>query len=53
MGTGRAIKQGSTVKATGKISQVPVGDDLLGRIVDALVVPVDGKGPIVTTKSFN
>ena len=40
MGTGRAIKQGSTVKATGKIAQVPVGEDLLGRIVDALVVPL-------------
>ena len=51
MGTGRAIKQGSTVKATGKIAQVPVGDDLLGRIVDALVVPVDGKGPIATTET--
>ena len=51
MGTGRAIKQGSTVKATGKIAQVPVGDDLLGRIVDALVVPIDGKGAISTTES--
>ena len=51
MGTGRAIKQGSTVKATGKIAQVPVGEDLLGRIVDALVVPVDGKGAISTTES--
>ena len=51
MGTGRAIKQGSTVKATGKIAQVPVGGDLLGRIVDALVVPVDGKGAISTTES--
>ena len=51
MGTGRSIKQGSTVKATGKIAQVPVGEDLLGRIVDALVVPVDGKGAISTTES--
>ena len=51
MGTGRSIKQGSTVKATGKIAQVPVGDDLLGRIVDALVVPVDGKGPLVSSES--
>jgi len=51
MGTGRAIKQGSTVKATGKIAQVPVGNDLLGRIVDALVVPVDGKGPLVSSES--
>jgi len=51
MGTGRSIKQGSTVKATGKIAQVPVGDDLLGRIVDALVVPVDGKGPLVSSET--
>jgi F-type H+/Na+-transporting ATPase subunit alpha len=51
MGTGRNIKQGSTVRATGKIAQVPVGDDLLGRIVDALVVPIDGKGPIVSNDS--
>lgn len=46
MGTGRAIKQGSTVKATGRIAQVPVGEDLLGRVVDALVNPIDGKGAV-------
>jgi F-type H+-transporting ATPase subunit alpha len=51
MGTGRNINQGSTVKATGKIAQIPVGSDLLGRVVDALVVPIDGKGPIFTTES--
>jgi F-type H+-transporting ATPase subunit alpha len=51
MGTGRNIKQGSSVRATGKIAQVPVGNDLLGRIVDALVVPIDGKGPILSTES--
>jgi F-type H+-transporting ATPase subunit alpha len=51
MGAGRNIKQGSTVRATGKIAQIPVGDDLLGRIVDALVVPLDGKGPISTTET--
>jgi len=51
MGSGRNIKQGSTVRATGKIAQVPVGNDLLGRIVDSLVVPIDGKGPITTTES--
>jgi len=51
MGTGRNIKQGSTVRATGKIAQIPVGDDLLGRIVDALVIPLDGKGPIATTET--
>jgi len=51
MGTGRNIKQGSTVRATGKIAQVPVGDDLLGRVVDALVVPIDGKGNIVANET--
>ena len=49
MGTGRSIKQGSTVRATGKIAQIPVGPDLLGRVVNALVAPIDGKGPIVTS----
>ena len=49
MGSGRNIKQGSTVRATGKIAQVPVGPDLLGRIVDALVVPIDGKGSVSST----
>jgi F-type H+-transporting ATPase subunit alpha len=51
MGTGRAIKQGSSVRATGKIAQVQVGEALLGRVVDALVNPIDGKGPIITTES--
>jgi len=51
MGTGRNIKQGSTVRATGKIAQIPVGEDLLGRIVDALVNPIDGKGSIVTSET--
>ncbi len=51
MGTGRNIKQGSTVKATGKIAQIPVGPDLLGRVVDALVTPIDGKGSIASTET--
>jgi len=51
MGTGRNIKQGSTVRATGKIAQIPVGTDLLGRIVDALVNPIDGKGAISSTET--
>ena len=49
MGAGSGIKQGSSVRATGKISQINVGDEILGRVVDALVNPVDGKGPIATT----
>jgi len=51
MGTGRNIKQGSTVRATGKIAQIPVGPDLLGRVVSALVAPLDGKGAIVSTET--
>jgi F-type H+-transporting ATPase subunit alpha len=51
MGTGRNIKQGSTVRATGKIAQIAVGDDLLGRVVDALVNPIDGKGAIISTET--
>jgi F-type H+-transporting ATPase subunit alpha len=51
MGTGRNIKQGSSVKATGKIAQIPVGSDLLGRVVDALVTPIDGKGSVVSTET--
>lgn len=42
------IKEGDTVKRTGKIVQVPVGEALLGRVVNALGQPIDGKGPIVT-----
>jgi F-type H+-transporting ATPase subunit alpha len=51
MGTGRNIKQGSTVRATGKIAQISVGEDLLGRVVDALVSPIDGKGSISSTET--
>jgi F-type H+/Na+-transporting ATPase subunit alpha len=51
MGPGRQIQQGSRVRATGKIAQIPVGEALLGRIVDPLVSPLDGKGPILSTKT--
>jgi F-type H+-transporting ATPase subunit alpha len=51
MGTGRNIQQGSTVRATGKIAQIPVGPDILGRVVDALVTPIDGKGAILATET--
>jgi F-type H+-transporting ATPase subunit alpha len=47
-GDDRAIKEGDTVHRTGKIVQVPIGPALLGRVVDALGNPIDGKGPIVT-----
>ncbi|OMJ29082.1 ATP synthase subunit alpha, mitochondrial [Smittium culicis] len=48
-GNDRLIKEGDTVKRTGSIVDVPVGEALLGRVVDALGNPIDGKGPINTT----
>lgn len=51
MSEGRNIQEGSSVTATGKIAQVPVGDAMLGRVVDALARPIDGKGEIQTTES--
>jgi F-type H+-transporting ATPase subunit alpha len=44
------IKEGDRVKCTGRILEVPVGEGLLGRVVDALGVPVDGKGPVEATE---
>ncbi len=46
MGEQQAIKEGDEVRRTGRIAEVPVGEALLGRVVDALGQPVDGKGPI-------
>ena len=51
MGAGLNILEGSTVKATGRIAQVPVGDAVLGRVVDSLAQPIDGKGEIKTKES--
>ncbi len=51
MGTGREVLEGSTVKSTGKIASVPVGDAMLGRVVDTLGRPIDGKGDINTSES--
>jgi F-type H+-transporting ATPase subunit alpha len=51
MGAGIDILEGSSVRSTGKIAQVPVGDGFLGRVVDALARPIDGKGDIATTES--
>src|SRR5215471_15464991 len=45
-GNDREIKEGQTVKRTGSIVDVPIGKGLLGRVVDALGNPIDGKGPI-------
>ncbi|MGB1077728.1 MAG: F0F1 ATP synthase subunit alpha, partial [Bdellovibrionales bacterium] len=47
-GDDRDIKEGDTVKRTGEIVQVPTGEALLGRVVDGLGNPIDGKGPIKT-----
>ena len=49
-GTDREIKEGQTVKRTGAIVDVPIGKELLGRVVDALGNPIDGKGPINAAK---
>jgi F-type H+/Na+-transporting ATPase subunit alpha len=45
------IQEGSEVRRTGKIASVPVGDALIGRVVNAIGEPIDGKGPLVTTKT--
>ena len=46
------IKEGDEVKTTGKLLQVPVGEEMLGRVVDGLGKPLDGKGPIKTKQSY-
>jgi len=51
MGEGRGILEGSSVKATGRIAQIPVSEGFLGRIVDPLANPIDGKGPINSTET--
>ena len=51
MGDDSAIHEGDQVRTTGRIAEVPVGEGLLGRVVDSLGQPLDGKGPIKTEKS--
>ena len=51
MGQGLAIQEGSSVRATGKIAQIPVGEAFLGRIVNSLAQPLDGKGEIPSTET--
>src|SRR5947199_2288082 len=51
LGDSSAIKEGDTVKTTGRVVEVPVGQALLGRVVDPLGKPLDDKGPIETTKT--
>src|SRR5690606_9373885 len=51
LGDFQSIREGDTVKRTGQIASVPVGKELLGRVVNALGQPIDGKGPINTTET--
>ena len=51
LGANRNINEGDTVKTTGRVVEVPVGDGMLGRVVNALGQPIDGKGPIASSKS--
>lgn len=51
MGSDAGIKEGDPVKRTGRIAEVPVGDALVGRVVDAIGQPIDGKGPVPSTET--
>jgi len=51
LGSYTGIKEGDEVRRTGRIMQVPVGEELLGRVVNPLGQPIDGKGPVETTKT--
>ncbi len=51
MGSDVDIREGDQVRATGRVAQVPVGDALLGRVVNALGIPIDGKGPIQSSNA--
>ncbi|MCQ2539012.1 MAG: F0F1 ATP synthase subunit alpha [Acetatifactor sp.] len=50
LGSSRNINEGDTVKTTGRVVEVPVGDCMLGRVVNSLGQPIDGKGPVQTTR---
>src|ERR671916_2344829 len=51
LGDYKTIEQGDTVKTTGKVLEVPVGAELIGRVIDPLGNPLDGKGPINATRT--
>ncbi len=51
LGAYEHLSEGDNVKCTGRILEVPVGEELLGRVVDALGTPIDGKGPISASAS--
>lgn len=50
LGDASQVKEGDTVRSTGRILSIPVGDDIIGRVVDALGAPLDGKGAVTGTK---
>ena len=50
LGDSKSINEGDIVKTTGRVVEVPVGDEMLGRVVNALGQPIDGKGPMASTK---
>src|SRR5690242_13446972 len=52
LGEYQEIKEGDEVRRTGRIMSVPVGKAMIGRVVNALGLPIDGKGPIAATKSW-
>src|ERR1700680_1980362 len=52
MGEYQYLQEGDTVRTTGRIAEVPVGDELIGRIVNALGEPLDGKGPVETSQNL-
>src|SRR5690349_14870440 len=52
LGEYQEIKEGDEVRRTGKIMSVPVGEGMIGRVVNALGQPIDGKGPIATSQSL-
>ncbi|HMY21866.1 MAG TPA: F0F1 ATP synthase subunit alpha, partial [Polyangium sp.] len=47
-GSDRNLKEGDTVRRTGRIADVPVGEEVIGRVLDAIGNPIDGKGPLTT-----
>src|SRR3954470_2848532 len=51
LGEYKHLREGESVKTTGRILEVPVGPELLGRVVDALGTPIDGKGPINASRT--
>jgi F-type H+-transporting ATPase subunit alpha len=51
MGNGRDIQEGSAVTCTGKIASIPVGEGFMGRVLDALALPIDGKGEVVSSET--